>query len=66
MKPKLLFRYADRGNIRRYYHDINTKWRRDNSVYCQMENEVGEMVMYACSKDGEPSHTVNDYDIIFN
>lgn len=65
-KPKLLFKYSDTGNVRRYYHDINLRWRSDNSVYCMMQDSAGETVMCACSKDGEPSHTINDYEIIYN
>ncbi len=64
-KIRLLFKYTDRGFDRRYYKDITKRWGADDSVYCAVDGVEG-IVMFACSKDGEPSHTVSNYEIVFN
>jgi hypothetical protein len=62
-KMFLQFSHADTGNSRFYFKQKSPKAPR-GVLYCTQPNHVGEMLMYQCSPDGEPSHVVQNYTIL--
>lgn len=49
--------YEDRGNYRFYFKCMNKR------LYCTQPNYLGELDMYSCSPDGEPSHIITNFKI---
>jgi len=62
----LVVTHADTGNERVYFKEVGLKNMRHPRIFCTQTNWVGEMVMYACSRDGEPSHVVHNYHVVTN
>jgi len=50
---------------RMYFRDITIRGRHPR-LFCIQDNHIGEPTMFACSRDGEPSHEVYEYEIVTN
>ena len=64
-KYKLMPHNIECFSGRMYFRDINIKGRHPR-LFCVQDNHVGEPIMFACSRDGEPSHEVYEYEIVSN
>jgi hypothetical protein len=62
---RLILTRLDAEIQRLYFKEVGSK-NRYPQIYCVQDNHVGEPVMMACSRDGEPSHQVFDYEIVAN
>lgn len=61
----MILRYlsTDTGLDRMYYTLAGAKQR---VLYCIQPDITGELMLYRCSTDGEPSHTVDASDYIIH
>lgn len=51
---QLKYLSEDRGFCRIYYRSTN------RLLYCRQEDFPGHYVWYRCSRDGEPSHVIDE------